>query len=46
MQSSGLEIEAKKHYPESKQFFLCEAEIHDKRVTWITAIARAVSLHW
>jgi hypothetical protein len=45
-QSSGLKIEAKNHYPESKQFFLCEDEIHDKRVTWITAIAHAASLHW
>jgi hypothetical protein len=45
-QSSGFAIEAKNHYPESKQFFLREAEIHDKRATWITAIVRAVTLHW
>jgi hypothetical protein len=45
-QYSGFEIEVKNHYPESKQFFLRGAEIHDKRVTWITAIARAASLRW
>jgi hypothetical protein len=44
-QPSGFEIETKNHYPESKQFFLREAEIHDKRATWTTAIVRAVTLH-